>query len=579
MEKRFGLFKRIRNKSKGNGTLIVVVNSVGSYWDYSIVDETILVSLEHFGIPYRVVDLYCECLSAEILSDCAGIILAQARLGSFLTAEENSLIADAVKEGTGLVSFDNDIRLYKGSYLEMFGFEKINPHPYASNIMRIRNNNHYISQMQYEGEYHNFDRMVTAVAVEKWREDVTPIAECILGKEQLVYIRHLTPWSAFEPRNYPVVFATRWGKGKAVQFTLSPRVWRNEFYGHAKGIDDLFWRSIIWAVRKPFVANMTPPFVTLSFDDCSGRHDFKYADIAVSHGYVPMPSLLLNNISERLFPKVREGLESGQIEYNTHALDYYNHLYYEYGKGEHSTEKLKKIFSSEDEWWHRIGVMPGTTVRFHLGEMGVNSLQFLKKRGRLFLNPALQTGLLKSDMCMSDGFWPYNLQNFYYDYLPDDHDFYVYNSMQKRFQEDFLTGCTVTLRESENNDIEKAGRNLAKQIQLGLRSGLYSEIVTHEQKLEGVSLDEWDRILTRGAQLTQKVDKIFAGHDHIGKYLKSKDEAWIRESCIDRDVVKFTLSGKTDTALEVSVFKDNGNMVEREYCIVETFEEEAKTVF
>ena len=71
--------------------------------------------------------------------------------------------------------------------------------------------------------------------VEEWRKDVVPLAEGILGKDQLVYIRHLSPWSAFEPGNYPILFATHWGKGKAVQFTLNSRVWRNAFFGHAVG--------------------------------------------------------------------------------------------------------------------------------------------------------------------------------------------------------------------------------------------------------------------------------------------------------------------------------------------------------
>ena len=76
---------------------------------------------------------------------------------------------------------------------------------------------HYISGLQPEGEYHEFNRMVTTVLVRAWRPGVKALAEILLGKEQLVYIRHLCPASAFEPGNYGVLFAGRWGKGKAVQ--------------------------------------------------------------------------------------------------------------------------------------------------------------------------------------------------------------------------------------------------------------------------------------------------------------------------------------------------------------------------
>ena len=130
--------------------------------------------------------------------------------------------------------------------------------------------------------------MVTGTIVEEWGEQVVPLAEGILGKEQLIYIRHLSPWSAYEPRNYPSCSQRDTAKGRPMQFTVNPRVWRHEFFGHAQGIDDLFWRSILWTVRKPFAANMIPPFVTLSIDDCCGRHDFAYVDVANKHHFVPL---------------------------------------------------------------------------------------------------------------------------------------------------------------------------------------------------------------------------------------------------------------------------------------------------
>ncbi|NSW89103.1 MAG: hypothetical protein HPY74_00220 [Firmicutes bacterium] len=576
MKNNFGKVERQRHNSLGNRCLLVVVNSIGSYWDYSIVDETVLTALEHFGMPYTVLDLAKQRLTPQILRSCAGIILAQSRLGNFLTDEEMKLIAETVEEGTGLVNFDNDIRHYNSEYLKIFGFDKINPHPYATDVVRIKNNKHYITEMQIDGEYHKFNKMVTAIAVEKWGLDVKPLAEGLLGKEQLIYIRHVAPWSAYEPGNYPVVFATRRGKGKAVQFTINPRIWRNEIYGHTGGLGDLFWRSIIWAVKKPFVTNMIPPFVTMSFDDCSGRHDFAYVDIAVKHGYVPMPSLFLRNVPERLFPKIKEGLLDKRVSYNSHALDYYNLLYYHYGKGEMSSEELERVFEFEDSWWRRVGATPGKTIRFHLGDCGVNSLPYLKKRGRLFFCPALQTGLPKADMCYSDGFWPYNLQTCYYDYLPDDNDFFAFAAMLSRFREDFLTGCTPYLAESLNTDVDKAGRSAANQILHGLRAGFYAEIVTHEQKFENMTMDEWDNILKLAGQLTGKYEKIYAGHDDIGRYLKGKDGVWINSLNIDEAGVQCTLKGKTDVPLSISVFRDEDEYVIREYKKVECFEEEAK---
>jgi hypothetical protein len=571
MGKGNGLLQRERHRSAGNGALLVVVNEEGNYWDRRIVDETVLVALEHYGMPYRMLDLASERPTDAALSACAGIILAQDHLGGSLTKAETSLIAEAVKDGTGLVNFDNDLQLYQAPMLEIFGFGPINPNPFATNLIRIGGNDHYITRMQEAGEYHTFERMVTATIVEEWRKDVVPLVEGILGKDQLIYIRHLSPWSAFEPRNYPLLFATQWGKGKAVQFALNPRVWRNSFFGHANGIDDLFWRSVLWTVRKPFAANMIPPFVTLSIDDCSGRRDFSYVDIACKHKFVPLIALFLKTVPEPLFPRIKAGLQSGKAQFTSHALDYNTLLAFNFGKGECTREELEERFAFDDGWWQKVGASPGSTIRTHWGEWGINSLPFCKERGRVFFCPALQTGLRKADMSMLDGFWPFNLQTCYYDYLPQNHDFFGFAALLPRHQEDFLMGCTPNLRESDRTDVEKAARNAARQIGHGLRSCFYGEILTHEQKFDVLAMDEWDRILDQAGMQTQAYEKIFAGHDQIAHYLKGKDGVWIRESHVEGSQVRCVLAGTTQTPLRLSVFRDGENSVSRDYRAVDPF--------
>src|SRR5438034_3482549 len=113
-----GRVRREQHSSTGNGALLVLVDGAGRYWDRAIVDETILVALEHFGMPYRLLDLALERLKPETLSNCAGIILAQNRLGVGLSDSETHLVADAVKNGIGLVNFDDDLRLYRQPFLE-----------------------------------------------------------------------------------------------------------------------------------------------------------------------------------------------------------------------------------------------------------------------------------------------------------------------------------------------------------------------------------------------------------------------------------------------------------------------------
>jgi len=566
-----GRVERTRHSSKGDMALLVLVDSSSPYHQRSIVDETVLVALEHFGMPYRLLDLAQQRPSTELLADCAGLVIAQDGLGDRLSEGETRLIADAVAEGMGLVNFDWDLRRYHGPLLEVFGFRRIERLPYASNLILVPSNDHYITWLHQRRAFHQSKRMVTALMVKEWRDDVVPLAEAVLGKEQLIYIRHLEPGNAFEPGHYPIIFATQWGRGRAVQYTMNPRLWRAGALGHLGGLDDIFWRSIIWTVRKPFVANAIPPFVTMSFDDCSGRHDFRYLDICTQYGYIPLVSLFLDNIREKHRATLRSKVEAGEILVNTHARDYYELQYYEFGVKEYSEEVMRRQFEREDEFYRWLGVNPCRTVRSHWGEQGVRALPYLKARGRTFICVPIHIGEHKADQFLNDageGYWPYDSVQCFYDYLPDDNDFYIFGAFDERHLVDFLTGATIWLRESPLNDIEKAAEHAAYQIRHGLGNGFYAEVLTHEQKLGVLTLEEWDR----AAEMTSRYEKIFSSHDDIARYLKSKDETWLARAERVDGGVRCTLAGRAECPLRLSLFVDVEGGVERRYVNVPAFE-------
>ena len=569
-----GRVQRSRHSTEGSMALLVLVDSSGPYHNRNIVDETILVALEHFGMPYRLLDLAQQRPSAELLAGCAGLVIAQAGLGDSLTEEESQLIADAVGEGLGLVNFDGDLRRYRGPLLEVFGFRGVERLPYASNLILVPSNEHYITWLQEPPAFHESKRMVTAVMVKEWRDDVEVLAEAVLGKEQLIYIRHLVPENAYEPKHYPIVFAAKWGEGRAVQWLMNPRLWRGGALGHLGGLDDLFWRGIVWAVRKPFVANMIPPFVTMSFDDCSGRHDFRYLDICTKYGYVPLVGLFLDYPKEKHRPILRSKAEAGEIVINSHGWDYYKLQYYDFGVGDYSDEELRQLFEREDEFYRWLGVKPCRTVRSHWGEHGVRSLPYLKQRGRTLICVPIHIGEHKADQFRTDageGYWPYDTVRCFYDYLPDDNDFYIFGAFNVRHLADFLTGATISLQESPFNDLEKAADHAAEQVRRGLSNGFYGEVLTHEQKLAVLTLEEWDSILSRTAEKTARYEKVISTHDDIAEYLRSKDESWLARVERKDGAVACVLSGQAERPLRLSLFADVEGGVERRYIDVPAF--------
>jgi len=566
--------ERRPREAKGNMALLVLVDSSKAYADSSIVDEAICVALEHFGMPYRIFDLAHGTLTKEVIASSCGVVIAQEHLGESLSLAETQAIVDALTEGIGVVNFDGDLRLYKPPLLAIFGFA-IDRLPFASDLLRICDNSHYITWTQESGALKRLKQPAIMYKVTNFRRDVTVLAEGLLGKDQLIFIRHLVPGSAYEPGHLPVVFATTYGQGRAVQFAVTPRIWLSGFFGHAFGLDDIFWKSIVWVARKPFVMQAMPPFVTMRIDDASGRHDFRYIDVINKHGYIPHVSLFLDDVSDEVVPFLRGKCEAGEAEFDTHALSYYKLLYFDFGVGEYSVEELRKLFEREDERYRRWGFRPSKTVHAHWGEVGVRSLPFLKARGRTFLGAPYLLGQLKCGR-LKKGWRPYSLNSFFYDYVPEDQDFYTIGAYMPReeINPDFLAGCTTWLNEKPFNDLEEAARRGAQQLKLGLDSLFFGELLTHEQKFTVLSLEEIDRILTLIANMTNRHDKIFKSHDHIAEYMKSRDESRIVRADYDPKTkeVNCVLSGKATLPLQIYVFRNEGEGVEYRFEEVPVFE-------
>ena len=569
-----GRVERRRRPASGEGALLVLVDSSGPYHQRSLVDETVLVALEHLGLPYRMLDLAGTRPTPALLASCAGLVLAQDGLGDRLTEAETQIIAEAVRAGLGLVNLDWDLRRYAGPLLDIFGFADVGRLPFASDQFYVRDDTHYITWLQTGRRFHTAKRMVTALAVGSWRADVAPLVEMALGKDQLVYTRHLVPGNVFEPRHYPVVFAARWGQGRAVQFAVNPRVWRAAALGHLGGLGDVFWRSLLWVARKPFVANTVPPFVTMSFDDCGGRHDFAYLDICTRHGYRPLASLFIDDIQGRHLPGLRARALAGEIMVNTHAMRYYDLQLYDFGVDELPVAELERRFARDDAFYARLGAPCARTVRDHWGELGARSLPYLKARGRTTINTPVLVGEHKADQIIppgGQGYWPYNSTLCFYDTLPHDNDFYIMGAFNERHLADFLTGATQLLREAPVNDVARAAEGAAHQIRHGLSNGFFADVLTHEQKFTVLSLEEWDQILARAAQLTNRFEKLFVTHDHVADYLRSKDRTWIAQADLAAGAARVRLAGQAEVPLQLSVYRDVDEGVERASLAVPAF--------
>ncbi len=93
MVQKNGLVQRKRHSAAGNGALLVVIDSSGPYWERVIVDEAVLVALEHFGFPYRLLDL----AEQELAKDGCALALLWAESPAFYALPPRAASARVVK--------------------------------------------------------------------------------------------------------------------------------------------------------------------------------------------------------------------------------------------------------------------------------------------------------------------------------------------------------------------------------------------------------------------------------------------------------------------------------------------------
>ena len=132
----------------------------------------------------------------------------------------------------------------------------------------------------------------------------------------------------------PLLQAGTYGMGKIVKW--SSYTWMMEGYlGPVYGMDDLIWRGIVWAARKPFVIQGIPPMITVRIDDVDGNRaqnmlNFSWLDIFNENGFIPWLGLLTNDLTTSNIDLLKNIINIKKLATaSPHAFGYEDYIYYD----------------------------------------------------------------------------------------------------------------------------------------------------------------------------------------------------------------------------------------------------------
>jgi len=493
---------------------VVLVNSTSP--DYPEFTRYIQPYLDHFGIPYLVVDVSSSPLPSE-LGDYALIVIGHDRLdteNAYLTDSAQQLITNAVNQGSGLVNFDSELadstnQPYYQFVQSIFGFGYTGASA-AANVS-INSNpaiGSYVVAAQPLNAAYTLSNPITPEGV-TLPAQFSALLATIGGQ--------------------PLLVAATYGQGKAIQWTsyawLQVGTW-----GFFHGFDDLMWRSLVWAARKPFVLQGMPPFVTMRVDDVTGP--LGWITAATELGFIPWLGIFMNDIDSAEAAQLSTLTNNGQASVSIHS--FYSSTYFYWNS---SYKQMAQNFQIGTQW-HQSNNIPissyvvphfyqiSTSAFGGLSNWGVKCIGTQMEPGRYYGDPWLKIGPFRK---YEDGVSSSNLPVYYADFItvpgfPEfDGQFFNLVTEPRDIRYDWADFPELA------RSIELA-TNLVKR---GLDSMAVATFFTHEYNITPVPTERWRAVLQGLVNNVAAYNPIYVDMDYACEYARAVHGSRVSSSLYD----------------------------------------------
>ena len=541
---------------------LVLVNSASlRYGDYAAYIEPYL---DHLGVPHVVVDIANTAVPTDI-GDYALIIVGhkQIDLGNlFLNSAEQNLITSAVNNGTGLINFDNDlvsgITSRYGWIQTLFGFGYTAGLPSTNvAINKSASVGSYIVGMQDANATYTF-----------FNGGITPLG-VTLGSNSA---------SVATINGNPFVVARQVGQGRAVQWTsydwMSPVVW-----GNVRGFDDLIWRSLVWAARKPFALQGMPNIVAFRVDDCSGPYD--WANTAGNQGWKVWCGYFLQDQDQNDVNQMRALIQQGKLTISMHARAQSDWAYYDFNGHANWPNSTWNQTCADTTAFHANNNLPMSKfVVPHYYVWGDNTLTCLKNWGVEYVGTVSQPGQMywgRSNLLEG----PFNKQGLCCEDIENEPVYYadyVKVPGQPQFDNTFFNVVTEIRDENAyewhpTSDVPATVGHGVAQLKRAFQGMYLPTLFTHEYYIQDISPASWSSILTQISSQIATYNPTYVTMDYAAQYVRALSTSNIASSIYDAGTgnLQTVLSGKTDLPTSFYVFTEQGGNITRYSVDVPTF--------
>lgn len=537
--------------------LVLVNSNSASYADFA---HFIQPYLDHFGIPYTILDIATEAVPVADIGDYAVIIIGHREIdiaNTYLDATEQEAITLAVSAGTGLVNFDNELSSDgvggRYGFVDDIFIYSYTPGASAGGVDFPLTPLHYITSAHTPESSISTGSMTLVDVTAPW--DITPIAT----SGNLLFLGITTHDSGR---------AVQWGSYDWMSHAVK---------GPLFGLDDLVWRSIVWAARKPFVMQGMPPFVTMRMDDVSGP--LWWMQTASDYGFIPWAGILTNDIDATESVQLKNLVDNSKATTSIHTFDIDNFFYFNHNSGTNFADlTMAANYTAATQWFNDREIPISKYLAPHYYEIGSNAFDGLQTWGVEFLSAMMDPGQLESTApWMNAG--PFRLFENGTAYDRSHNPYYAdYMTIpgHPEYNGEFFN-CVTEIRDVTGYEWLGNGRTSVavatadgiEWLKRPLDSMTLATLFSHENSfISVINQADLDSIMQGITAGIASYDPMYVSMDYACQYLRAIHDSNISNGQYDSDLKQITtnFSGNTDMPTKFYIFYEDAGEI-KDYLI------------
>jgi len=567
-------FTNINHAASQSADTLVLVNSAsGRYLDFR---NYVQPYLDHFGIPYSVLDISSNNVGTN-LTNYALLVIGHAQLDTnhvFLSTTEQSNVVQAVAAGTGLVNFDSVLAPGNGLATN---------YQYVQDIFGFTYPGGNTGNFLYEAKF---------FATEPGGQLHYIVARHPATNNTIAYRTAITLLNVTTPNDVkvlavsnepnkpgqPLLSVKNFGAGRAVQWGSYDWI-KMSIKGPVGGMDDLVWRSLIWAARKPFVMRGLPNFVTLRVDDTHGPH--WWLKVATETGFRPWIGPFITSMPTTNIAELRQFATNGLCTVSVHSFTPSDFTFYNHNAQTNwSDAEISNRMYHARQWHITNGIPLSKVIVPHTSEIGRNAFPWFKQWGSEFFTLINEPGAPRNAPWLIAGpFRKYVPTEPAVDLRPMCYADYLNISGYPELAGDFFN-CTTIIKDDSvdgewgpNNDVTATANRAVRQLKRSFDSLAQGVLWTHEAYISylgigpvftpSITTNNWRAILQSITNQLAAYQPQYVTLDYACQYVRATRTAKFQSAAFDPTLgqMSMTFTGRTDMNITAQIYLGEDNTI------------------